>query len=270
MTPILMNRKWPWSIAVSFAVATAACGGTSPLQKGVGVASEPTAAWTTAFNAGDPARLAALYAEDARTLPPGGPPVVGRGEIESYWRSDLGEGGVATTLTPVDAVAQGSIVYVEGTYRVKEGNGADLAGGQYEQLWTHTGGEWQVQREMWRIDPALQREPEVAEHLTTSWTTAYNTGDAKALLALYAEDAALSTVQEGTVSGKTAIEAFWMGDVGGTSTLTLTDVYVAGELAHLEGDYKVADSGKITNGRYIQLWMRDDRGWRIHREMWWR
>jgi hypothetical protein len=47
-------------------------------------------------------------------------------------------------------------------------------------------------------------------------------------------------------------------------------VYVVGELAHLEGDYKVADSGKITQGRYIQLWMRDASGWRIHREMWWR
>jgi hypothetical protein len=32
----------------------------------------------------------------------------------------------------------------------------------------------------------------------------------------------------------------------------------------------VTDSGKITNGRFIQLWMRDRDGWRIHREMWWR
>ncbi len=114
---------------------------------------------------------------------------------------------------------------------------------------------------------------EVGERLTSSWTSAYNAGDAKALMALYADDAALSTVQEGTVSGKPAIEAFWVGDFGGTkpsSTLSLTDVYVAGELAHFEGEYKVADSGKITQGRYIQLWMRDANGWRIHREMWWR
>jgi ketosteroid isomerase-like protein len=101
----------------------------------------------------------------------------------------------------------------------------------------------------------------------------YNAGDAGALLALYADDAALSTVQEGTIEGKTAIEAFWVGDFGGTkpaSALTVTDSYVVGELAHLEGDYKVTDSGKITNGRFIQLWMRDRDGWRIHREMWWR
>lgn len=275
MKTILTNRRWPGIImAVSFAVTTvAACGRSSPLQQDTNVASEPTAAWVAAFNAGDPTALAALYAENARSLPPGGPPVAGRSQIESYWRGDIGEGGVTTTLTPVDAVAQGDLVHVEGTYQVKGKDGAELASGQYQQLWTSTGAQWQLQHEMWRIDPALQRETEVAERLTSSWSTAYNAGDAKALLALYSEDAALSTVQEGTVSGKPAIEAFWVGDFGGTkpsSTLTLTDVYVAGELAHLEGEYKVADSGKITNGRYIQLWMRDADGWRIHREMWWR
>lgn len=272
MTTIPKNRKWPWSIAVPIAALAVACGPTGAPQTGVDAAAEPTAAWTTAFNAGNPATLAALYAEDARTLPPGGPPVEGRTEIESYWRADTSEGGVKTTLTPVAAIAQGDLVHIEGTYQVNGENDLGVAGGQYQQLWTHTGGEWQVQREMWRIDPALQREPQTAEHLTESWTAAYNAADRKALLALYADDAAVSTVQEGTITGKPAIELFWTADLGAkpSSTLTLTDVYMTGELAHLEGEYKVTDSGKVTSGRYIQLWMRDPTGWRIHREMWWR
>jgi len=168
-------------------------------------------------------------------------------------------------------VAQEDLVHVEGTYQVSGKNGAELAKGQYQQLWTRAGDQWQVQREMWRIDPALHRETQVAAGLTSSWTSAYNAGDAKALIALYAADAALSTVQDGTISGRPAIESFWVRDFGGTkpsSTLTLTDVYLVGEMAHLEGDYKVADSGRITEGRYIQLWMRDANGWRVHREMW--
>jgi ketosteroid isomerase-like protein len=273
MYTILIPRTSIVMIAASLAVIMSACGRSASLQEGTEAASEPTAAWAAAFNAGDPTTLAALYAEDARSLPPGGPPIVGRGQIESYWRGDIGKGGVKTTLTPVDAVAQGDLVHIEGTYQVMGDKGVEVAGGQYQQLWTRAGGEWRVQREMWRIDPALQREPQLAENLTTSWTTAYNAADAKSLLALYAEDAAVSTVQEGTISGKPAIEAFWINDFGGTkpsSTLTLTDVYMAGELAHLEGEYKVADSGKITSGRYIQLWMRDPDGWHVHREMWWR
>jgi ketosteroid isomerase-like protein len=274
MDTIMFTRRFVRIVVVSFAIVAVACGRSSPLQQDTNVASEPTAAWVAAFNAGDPAALAALYAEDARSLPPGGPPVAGRDQIESYWRDDLSEGGVTTVLTPVDAVTQGDFVHVEGTYQVKRKDGAELASGQYQQLWARAGGEpWQVEREMWRIDPAVQRQTDIAEDLTSSWTAAYNAGDAKALLALYANDAALSTVQDGTVSGKPAIEMFWVGDFGGTkpsSTLTVTDAYLAGELAHLEGEYKVSDSGKITNGRYIQLWMRDADGWRIHREMWWR
>jgi ketosteroid isomerase-like protein len=266
----LTHGTWLGILAISFAVSVMACERSSPLQDGSDVASEPTAAWVTAFNAGEPTTLAALYAENARSLPPGGPPVTGRSQIESYWSGDMGEGDVTTTLTPVDAVAQEDLVHVEGTYQVKGHDGAEVAGGQYQQLWARENGQWLVQREMWRIDPALQREPQLAERLAASWTTAYNSGDAKSLLALYAEDAAISTVQEGTASGKPAIEVFWMGDISGTSDLTVTDAYIAGELAHFEGDYKVTDGGKITTGRYIQLWMRDPTGWRIHREMWWR
>ena len=77
------SRKWPWIIALSLAVIMAACGGSAPLQQSTDMAAEPTAAWVKAFNAGDPAALAALYAEDARSLPPGGPPVAGRSQIES-------------------------------------------------------------------------------------------------------------------------------------------------------------------------------------------
>jgi ketosteroid isomerase-like protein len=74
------------------------------------------------------------------------------------------------------------------------------------------------------------------------------------------------------VEGTDAIGSFWAEDFGGgkpTTTLTLTDVYMAGDLAHLEGEYEVADAGKITKGHYVQLWMQDGNAWRIHREMWW-
>lgn len=257
-------------VAASVALTTGACGGS---QQGPEAVTESTAAWTKAFNAGDAAALAALYTDDARSLPPSGPPLVGRSSLESYWRDDIGQGGATTTLTPVDTTALGDLVLVEGTYQVSGKGGLALADGQYQQLWARAGDQWRVHREMWRIDPTLQRELQVAERLTEEWTSAYNAGDATRLVDLYAEDAALSTVQNGTISGRPAIESFWMRDFGPAkpaSTLTVTDAYIVGEMAHLEGDYKVTDSGRITDGRYIQLWMRDGNDWRIHREMWWR
>lgn len=101
---------------------------------------------------------------------------------------------------------------------------------------------------------------------------AYNAGDAVALVALYADDAELAIEPTGSVRGKDAIGSFWKDDFGTrpSTALNLTDVYVAGDLAHLEGDYEVTEKGKVTNGRFVQLWMRDSNAWRIHREMWWR
>jgi uncharacterized protein (TIGR02246 family) len=256
---------------VSFSLTAAACGENTQLQPATQAAAEVTAAWSKAFDAGNAAALAALYADDAHSLPTAGAPLVGRSDIESYWRGDIGEGGATTTLTTTDAIAQGDFLHVEGTYQVKGENDAELANGQYQQLWTRADGAWQLQREMWRTDPALYRSIDVAQRLTSSWTKAYNAADAKALTGLYAADAALSTIQDGSFEGPTAIEAFWVRDFGDgkpASTLTLTDVYVAGELAHLEGEYKVSDKGTETEGRYVQLWMRDGNAWRIHREMW--
>jgi ketosteroid isomerase-like protein len=232
-----------------------------------------TATWSQALNANDATALSALYTDRARVIPPGGPALIGRTEIASYWKTDIGAGGTTTTVTPIAATEQGDLLHVEGTYEAKGKDGATLARGQYEQLWERTGGTWGVRHEFWRIDPAADANTDLAGRLSSTWTRAYNGGDAKALAALYANDAMLSSVQDGTFAGRDSIQSFWTGDLGGspTSTLTLSDAYVAGDLAHLEGEYKVEEKGRpVTTGRYTQLWMREGSDWRIHRELWWR
>lgn len=271
MKIVLANRRVLGTVVITLGIAASACEQNVEPQQAMNIAADVTASWAKAYDASDAAALAALYADDAHSLPPGGPPLVGRSQIESYWRDDIGEGGAVTTLTPTDALAQGAFVHVEGTYQVKGRHEMELARGQYHQLWTQTADGWRLQREMWRMDPS--RSTELAERLTSAWTTAYNAADANTLTALYADEAELTTVPAGTFAGPVAIQAFWQRDFGKTkplSTLTLTDVYLAGELAHLEGEYKVADAGTVTEGRYSQLWIRDGKGWRIQRELWWR
>ena len=253
------------------AAAASACGGAAPAENKT-AADEVTAMWAKAFNAGDASALAALYAEDARSTPPGGPPTVGRPQIETYWREDLKSGGEVTKLTATSSVAQGNLMHVSGSYDVASKDGVTLARGQYDQLWKRDDDQWKVQSEMWRMDPSSQRDPDLAGRLESQWTSAYNAGNAPALAALYNNDAVLSTRPSGSIEGKEAIEYFWKEDFGGakpTTKLALTDVYLAGDLAHLEGEYEVADKGKTTKGHYVQLWMQDGDAWRIHREVWW-
>lgn len=259
------------AIAVIFAgVAFVGCGGAAPAQNNA-AAGEVTAMWTNAFNSGNAATLAALYTENAHSTAPSGGPTTGRKEIEAYWREDM-KSGETTVLKTTDSIAQGNLLHVSGTYQVGAKDGARLAYGQFEQLWTKVNNSWQVQSEIWSLDPMAQRDPDVANRLESAWTTAYNAGDATKLAALYDKDAVLSTRPSGSVEGKDAIEVFWKVDFGDskpTTKLAMTDAYMAGDLAHLEGEYEVADKGKVTKGHYVQLWMQDGDDWRIHREMWW-
>lgn len=272
MTSFLRNRIVLGAVAAIVGGSLAACGGAPAPTENKAAADDVTAAWAAAFNAGDPARIAALYAEDGHSMPPGEGTISGRSQIESYWREDLGSGGVTTKLTPSDSITQGDLLHVDGLYDVTGKNGVTLAKGQYQQLWRRVDGQWKVQHEIWRLDPTAQRDPSMADRLESLWTTAYNAADAAGLAALYDKDAVLSTRPTGSIVGSEAIGAFWKDDFGGgkpKTTLTLTDAYMAGDLAHLEGEYEVADKGKVTKGHYVQLWMQDGNAWRIHREMWW-
>ena len=258
--------------AVVGALGVAACERSAPAENKT-AAEEVSAAWARAFDAGDAAALAALYADDAQTFPPGSTAIAGRSDIEAYWREDIGSGGVVTKLKPDRSVAQADLLQVSGVYDVVGKDGVRLANGQYDQLWTRVDDAWKVKHEIWRTDPSLQRNPGAAPQLSARWVNAYNAADADALMALYAEEAELAIEPTGSVRGREAIGSFWKDDFGEkkpTTALNLTDVYVAGDLAHLEGDYEVTEKGKVTKGRFVQLWMRDGNAWRIHREMWWR
>ena len=271
MTRVFSNRIMRRVAAVAVAGSLAACGRGAPAENKA-VADEATAGWVKAFNAGDAGGLAALYAEDAHSVPPAGATISGRSAIESYWREDIGSGGGVTRLTANDSMMQGDLLHIDGTYDVASKDGVVLGKGQYQQLWRRLGDQWKIQHEIWRLDPLAQRDPMMAEQLQALWTAAYNAGDAAVLAALYDKNAVLSTRPSGSVEGSEAIGAFWKEDFGTAkpkTTLMLTDVYLAGNLAHLEGEYEVSDKGKVTTGHYVQLWMQDGNAWRIHREMWW-
>lgn len=258
-------------VALASVALLGCAGGTTPAANS-SAADEVSASWSKAFNAGDASALAALYAEDGHSMPPGSGAVTGRGNIEAYWKADLAGGGAVTTLKPADSVAQGDLLHVDGTYDVKSKAGLTLASGQYQQLWKRTDGQWRIQHEIWRLDPTMQRDPMMAEALESTWTEAYNKGDAEALTKLYDADAILTMAPSNSVEGSEGIGMFWKADFGSgkpKTTLTLRDAYVSGDLAHLEGEYEVADKGKTVKGHYVQLWMQENNEWRIHREMWW-
>jgi uncharacterized protein (TIGR02246 family) len=100
-----------------------------------------------AFSKGDAARLADMYAEGARVLPPNGPMVQGRQGIQELWQSVINT-GAKLTLSTSEVEAQGNVVYELGTYEmIFPDNKRDA--GKYVVVWRRQKGDWKLAVDIW-------------------------------------------------------------------------------------------------------------------------
>ena len=111
---------------------------------------------------------------------------------------------------------------------------------------------------------------------TTSWEKAYNGGDAKAVAALYAEDALLLPPGASGVSGRPAILAFFSKDIAGSAAGGAvfvvdpkTDVGVSGNMGWESGKYKVTVKGAVVEtGKFLSVSRKKDGKWLYLRDTW--
>ena len=100
-----------------------------------------------AFGKGDAARIADMYAEGARVLPPNSPMVQGRQRIHELWQSLINT-GAKLTLSTSDVEAQGNVVYEVGTYElIFPDNKRDA--GKYVVVWRRQKGDWKLAVDIW-------------------------------------------------------------------------------------------------------------------------
>lgn len=103
-------------------------------------------AWEDAFNAGDAKALAAIYAPDAKLLPPNSDFVQGREAIQEYWGPFIE--GVQGELEIQEVFVQGNLANVIGTYII-DVDGEVVDRGKYIEVWKRTNGQWQLHRDIW-------------------------------------------------------------------------------------------------------------------------
>ncbi|MEE9135169.1 MAG: nuclear transport factor 2 family protein [Gammaproteobacteria bacterium] len=104
--------------------------------------------WQSAFDAKDPARLAAIYAEDGALLPPNSERISGRAAIEAYW-AEFQASGIGAEITDTEVYAHSDIGYSVGTLVATDAGGATLDEGKYVVIWRNVDGEWQIHRDIW-------------------------------------------------------------------------------------------------------------------------
>ncbi len=111
---------------------------------------------------------------------------------------------------------------------------------------------------------------------TTSWEKAYNGGDAKAVAALYAEDALLLPPGSPGVRGRAAILEFFTKDIAGSkaagAVMVLnpkTDVGVSGNMGWESGTYKATVKGAVVEtGKFLSVSRKKNGKWLYVRDTW--
>jgi uncharacterized protein (TIGR02246 family) len=111
---------------------------------------------------------------------------------------------------------------------------------------------------------------------TTSWEKAYNAGDAKAVAALYAEDALLLPPGASGVRGRAAILDFFTKDIAGAKAAGAvfvldpkTDVGVSGSMGWESGTYKATVKGAVVEtGKFLSVSRKKDGKWLYLRDTW--
>ena len=100
-----------------------------------------------AFNKGDAAAVANMYAVDARLLPPNGEMAEGRANIQKFWQGAISAGLKMVSLDAIDVDAQGNIAVEVGTYTITvpgSGNVTTTDKGKYVVVWKREGRSWKL------------------------------------------------------------------------------------------------------------------------------
>ena len=112
--------------------------------------------WDQLFNRGDAASLAALYAEDAISMPPNSPTVSGRKAIQAEFESFFA-GNVARHETMVDQVLISGNLTIEVaryrlTYKPRSGGSEVVETGRHMETRRKIDGQWKIVLEIWNSD----------------------------------------------------------------------------------------------------------------------
>ncbi len=111
---------------------------------------------------------------------------------------------------------------------------------------------------------------------TASWWKAFNGGDAKAVAALYAEDALLLPPGAPGASGRAAILVYFTKNIAEAAAAGVvfvvdpkTDVGVSGNMGWESGTYKATIKGAVVEtGKFLSVSRKKDGKWLYIRDTW--
>ncbi|MGH9905916.1 MAG: YybH family protein [Pyrinomonadaceae bacterium] len=111
-----------------------------------------------AFNKGDAAAVAGFYAADAKVLPPNGPIIEGKPNIQEFWQGLIKIGAKIQALDTVQVDSRGDLAYELGKYSftIPQAGGQSVTDqGKYIVIWKRQGGTWKLVQDIWNTNSPL-------------------------------------------------------------------------------------------------------------------
>ena len=107
--------------------------------------------------------------------------------------------------------------------------------------------------------------------MEAEWQAGFDARDAAAIAAVYADDGAVLPPNGTTVSGRAAVERFWVDFMSGGIAGGINDieVYASGDLGYKVGTYVITDPGgkTIDVGKYVEIWRHVDGKWQLSHDI---
>ena len=120
-------------------------------QQDATLPSRITSALETAFNKGDVAACADLYADDAEIISNHTHIFTGKQSIEEFFKDQVSNQILFDTDSKLSVVS-GDVAMEQGTYRVRNVvQGVDVEYGDYLNVWRKTNGQWKAYRSMYNV-----------------------------------------------------------------------------------------------------------------------
>jgi uncharacterized protein (TIGR02246 family) len=140
----------PGSVQVAHMAVTEAPAGSKTIRE---VIETNNRRWNEAFNRGDAAGVAALYAADAMLLPPTKSVVSGAKEIQEFWSSLIKNGFGEHSIELIDACVEGNLAYEAARWQASattsDGGKQSYSGNLVNIFKRQPNGDWKSQLHTW-------------------------------------------------------------------------------------------------------------------------
>ena len=104
--------------------------------------------FVAAFDKGDAAGVAALYAEEGQILPPNAGFMKGREAIQAFWQGAMDMGIASAKLETLEVEGHGDTAIEVGKYKLHAQDGQELDAGKFIVIWKQEGGQWKLHRDI--------------------------------------------------------------------------------------------------------------------------